>query len=112
MAGIKKKTKKCAFRSRNEAETFQEENRTGTSQAFPSCFSRPQAVSSQKSPISLEDTEALLRAEKELQQEAENILKVDGSLDRASNEREEEEPDAVRRDASDQRLIGRRCGSI
>ena len=57
-----------------------------------------------KSPVSLEVTEALLRRERELQKEAEDILKVDGGLDRRRREREDEEPDAHAEDASDQTL--------
>lgn len=59
---------------------------------------------SRKSQASKENTEALLRREKELQEEAENILKIDGSLDRRKREREDEEPDAHAEDASDQTL--------
>ena len=51
-----------------------------------------------------QDVEALLLREKELQKEAEEILKVDGSLDRRKREREEEEPDAHADDAMDQTL--------
>ena len=55
--------------------------------------SKPKKRSPKKSLTSHEDTEALLRREKELQKEAENILKVDGVLDRRKREREDEEPD-------------------
>ncbi|MEI7751917.1 MAG: RNA polymerase sigma factor RpoD/SigA [Candidatus Omnitrophota bacterium] len=66
--------------------------------------SKPKSHLSKKSPVSTEETEALLRREKELQKEAENILKVDGGLDRRKREREDEEPDAHAEDASDQTL--------
>jgi RNA polymerase primary sigma factor len=60
--------------------------------------------SPKKSFASREETEALLRREKELQKEAENILKVDGILDRRKREREDEEPDAHADDEVDQTL--------
>jgi len=60
--------------------------------------------SPRKTPASKEATEALLLREKELQKEAEEILKVDGSLDRRKREREEEEPDAHADDGMDQTL--------
>lgn len=55
-------------------------------------------------PVSSVDTEALLLREKELQKEAESILKVDGMLDRRKREREEEEPDLHADDEADQTL--------
>jgi RNA polymerase sigma factor (sigma-70 family) len=59
---------------------------------------------SKTNPSLHEDTEALLLREKELQKEAENILKIDGGLDRRKREREEVESDAHADDAADQTL--------
>ena len=65
---------------------------------------KSQKRSPRKSITSQEDTEALLRREKALQKEAEEILKIDGSLDRRKREREDEESDAHADDALDQTL--------
>ncbi len=66
--------------------------------------SKPKKLLPKKSKVSYEDTEALLRRERELQKEAENILKVDGGLDRRKREREDAEPDAHADDGMDQTL--------
>ncbi len=66
--------------------------------------SKAKKHSRKKLPVSPEDTEALLRREKELQKEAENILKIEGLLDRRKRERDDEEPDAHADDATDQTL--------
>ncbi|MBI4710870.1 MAG: sigma-70 family RNA polymerase sigma factor, partial [Candidatus Omnitrophica bacterium] len=66
--------------------------------------SKSKKQSSPKSPVSIEETEALLLRERELQKEAENILKVDGALDRRKREREDDEPDAHADDEADQTL--------
>ena len=104
MAGIKKKKKNA--RSARGTKLKHSKKKTGRGRLKRSrpVSHAPKQYPLKKSPISLEDTEALLRREKELQQEAENILKVDGSLDRRKHEREEEEPDARAEDASDQTL--------
>jgi len=109
MAGKKKKKKKA--RSGRGTKLKHSKKKAGRGR-----FKRSRPVShahktskskknpSPKIPVSLEATEALLRRERELQKEAENILKVDGSLDRRKREREDEEPDAHADDASDQTL--------
>ncbi len=65
---------------------------------------KPKQKAPKKAPAPIEETEALLRRERELQKEAENILKIDGGLDRRKREREDEEPDLHAEDASDQTL--------
>ena len=67
-------------------------------------LTKPKKHSLKKSKGSPEATEALLLREKALQKEAEEILKVDGSLDRRKRERDDEEPDAHADDAMDQTL--------
>lgn len=57
-----------------------------------------------KSKSHPDPTEALLAREKALQLEAENILKIEGTLDRRKKEREDEESDAHADDAMDQTL--------
>jgi RNA polymerase primary sigma factor len=57
-----------------------------------------------KAQVLPKDTEALLDREKNLWKEAENILKLDGGLDRRKREREEAEPDAHADDAADHTL--------
>ena len=59
---------------------------------------------SKKTQALPKDTEALLDREKNLWKEAENILKLDGGLDRRKREREEAEPDAHADDAADHTL--------
>ncbi len=66
--------------------------------------SQPKKHPKAKSLAPLKDTEALLLREIELQKEAENILKVEGGLDRRKSEREDDEPDAHADDAIDQTL--------
>ena len=57
-----------------------------------------------KSPATKDELDALLRREKELQREAESILKIDGGGDRRKHEREDEESDAHADDGMDQTL--------
>jgi RNA polymerase primary sigma factor len=66
--------------------------------------SKSKTSAPKKSPISIEETEALIIRERELQKEAEEILKVDHSLDRRTREREDAEPDAHADDVADQTL--------
>jgi RNA polymerase primary sigma factor len=65
---------------------------------------KPKKQTPKKASASIDETEALIRRERELQKEAENILKIDGGLDRRKREREDEEPDLHAEDASDQTL--------
>jgi RNA polymerase primary sigma factor len=109
MAGKKKKKKKA--RSGRGTKPKHSEKKAGRGRLKRSRpvsrahkFSNSKKRSPKKSPVSLEETEALLRREKELQKEAEEILKVDGLLDRRKREREDEEPDAHADDAEDQTL--------
>jgi len=66
--------------------------------------SKPKKLPPKKSLAPREDTEALLRREKELQKEVENILKLEGGPDRRKHEREDMEPDVHADDAADQTL--------
>jgi RNA polymerase sigma factor (sigma-70 family) len=109
MAGKKKKKKKA--RSGRRTKPKHSKKKTGrkrlkrsrpVSQAHKP--SKPKKNFPKIPPPSLEETEALLRREKELQKEAEEILKVDGTLDRRKREREDEEPDIHADDATDQTL--------
>lgn len=109
MAGKKKKKKKVRPVHRAKPGRRLKKNRQGRPQRsrrvsrVHRSSGSPQAASKKKS-VSLDEIEALLRREKELQREAENILKVDGSLDRRKREREEDEPDAHTEAAEDQTL--------
>jgi RNA polymerase primary sigma factor len=109
MAGKKKKKKKARSVRRTMPKLSSKKTGRGrlkrsrpVSHAPKS--SKPKKNAPKKTPVSLEETEAILRRERELQKEAESIFKVDGSLDRRKREREEEEVDARAEDASDQTL--------
>ena len=109
LAGKKKKKKKA--RLVRGAKLNQSKKRAGRGRLKRSRpvshargHSKPSKQSSRKSPLPKDDTEALLLREKALQKEAEEILKVDGSLDRRKREREDEESDAHADDATDQTL--------
>lgn len=109
MAGKKKKKKKArSGRGTKPKQSKKKAGRGRFKRSRPGSHVRKASTlkkhSSRKIPVSLEATEALLRRERELQKEAENILKVDGGLDRRKREREDEEPDAHADDASDQTL--------
>lgn len=64
----------------------------------------PQAASRTRKHQTPEETEALLLREKQLQKEAENILKVDGAGDRRKRERDEDENDPHADEGLDQTL--------
>ncbi|MFH1208305.1 MAG: RNA polymerase sigma factor RpoD/SigA [Candidatus Omnitrophota bacterium] len=109
MAGKKQKRKKARSGRRTKPKHFKKKaGRERLKRSRPVSHSRkpsrPKKRSPKKSLTSHEDTEALLRREKELQKGAENILKVDGVLDRRKREREDEEPDVHADDAADQTL--------
>lgn len=109
MADKKKKKKRArSGQGRNPQSSKKKTGRGRLKRSRPvssiSKTSRPKGHSSRKSRTFHDDTEALLRREKELQKEAENILKIEGSLDRRKREREDEEPDAHVDDAADQTL--------
>jgi RNA polymerase sigma factor (sigma-70 family) len=109
MAGKKQKKKKARSGRRMKPKHLKKKAGRGRlKRSRPVSHARKFASSKKhspkKSPVSREDTEALLRREKELQKEAENILKVDGLLDRRKREREDEEPDVHADDATDQTL--------
>ena len=109
MAGKKKKKKKA--RSGHGTKAKHSKKKAGRRHLKHSrLISRiPKRLKSKKqSPekpqVPSEDTEALLRREKELQKEAENILKIDAGLDRRKREREDAEPDVHADDDADQTL--------
>jgi len=107
MAGKKKKKKKAlSGRGTRPKYSKKKAGRGRLKRSRPVSHARKPSGSKKhspkKSPVSREETEALLRREKELQKEAENILKVDGLLDRRKREREDEEPDAHADDETDQ----------
>ena len=109
MAGKKQKKKKARSGRRPKPEHFKKKTGRGRlKRSRPVSHARkpirPPKSSPKTSSSSLEETEALLRREKELQKEAEDILKVDGTLDRRKREREDEEPDIHADDATDQTL--------
>jgi len=109
MAGKKKKKRKARSGRGTKPERLKKKAGRGRLKRSRPVSRPPKPLKSKKSlpkrsPALREDTEALLRREKELQKEAENILKVDGSLDRRKREREEEEPDAHADDGMDQTL--------
>ncbi|MFA5166989.1 MAG: RNA polymerase sigma factor RpoD/SigA [Candidatus Omnitrophota bacterium] len=109
MAGKKKKKKKMRSGRGTKPKHFKKKSERGR-------LKRPRPVSPapklsktkerppKKSLVPREDTEALLRREKELQKEVENILKIDGGPDRRKHEREDMEPDVHADDAADQTL--------
>ncbi len=109
MAGKKQKKKKARAGRRMKPKHLKKKAGRGRlKRSRPVSHARKFASSKKRSPkkapVSREDTEALLQREKELQKEAENILKVDGLLDRRKREREDEEPDVHADDATDQTL--------
>lgn len=109
MAGKKRKKKKARpvrrtkpRRSRKKTGRGRPKRSRSVSHIHPSAG--PKNRSSKKVPVSSAATEALLLREKELQKEAENILKVDGGSDRRQRERADEEVDAHADDGMDQTL--------
>lgn len=109
MAGKKKKQKQARSGHGTESGHLKTEAGRGRLKRSRPVTHVPSASKSKKlSPkdprASREDTEALLLREKELQKEAESILKIDGALDRRKRERDDEEPDAHADDATDQTL--------
>ncbi len=109
MAGKKNKKKKARSGHRMKPRHRKKKSVRGRlkrSRPFPHVPkpSKFKKVSSKKSLTPREDTEALLQRERDLQKEAENILKVDGGLDRRKREREDAEPDAHADDGMDQTL--------
>ena len=99
MAGKKKKKKKARSGRGTKPKHFKKKSGRGRlKRSRPVSHapkpSKPKKHPPKKSLVSHEDTEALLRREKELQKEAENILKIDGDLDRRKREREDAESNA------------------
>ena len=109
MAGKKKRKKKARSGRGTKPKHFKKKAGRGRRKRSRLVSRVPKLSKSkkhppEKSPVSLEETEALLRRERELQKEAENILKIEGGPDRRKREREDAEPDANADDASDQTL--------
>jgi len=109
LAGKKKKKKKARLvRGAKLKQSQKKAGRGRSKRSRPVSHARRHTKPSKQSPRNVsrpkDDTEALLLREKALQKEAEDILKIDGSLDRRKREREDEESDAHADDAMDQTL--------
>ncbi len=109
MAGKKKKKKKARSVRGARPRRFGKKTRRGrpkrsrlVSRVHSSAD--PKGRPPKKSTISPKETESLLQREKELQKEAENILKVEEGPDRRRRERKDAEGDAHADDGMDQTL--------
>jgi len=108
MAGKKEKKKKACSARGAKPNPSQKKAERGRSQCSRSTSVPDQALPKRSSRVGThhtpEETEALLLREKELQKEAENILKVECGVDRRKREREDEENDPHSDEGLDQTL--------